>query len=89
MFKREDVFTWANAADARSYVGKTGFFACCPQELLHAITDGRERTLVDVDCSTLSQMVFKPEGTNLGTCYFIPSEKVDRAPRVTGCFSAT
>ena len=80
MFRREDVFTWSSAADARAYIGHPGYFACNPQDLLLAVNQRREFRLVDVDCSSLSQQVFRAEGTHLGSCYFLPAEKVGPVP---------
>lgn len=73
-FDKKDVYSWSNAEEAKTYIGKTGYFNNDFESIKRAIELGDPAVLDRVDTNSI--WCFKALGVSLCFGLFIPAEKV-------------
>ena len=73
-FDRKDVFSWNNAEEAKTYIGKTGYFNNDFESIKRVIELGDPVVLDRVDTNSI--WCFKALGVSLCFGLFLPAEKV-------------
>ena len=73
-FDIKDVFSWSNAEEAKTYIGKTGYFNNDFESIKRAIELGGPAVLDRVDTNSI--WCFKALGVSLCFGLFLPADKV-------------
>lgn len=73
IFEKKDVYSWANAEEAKEYIGGKGYFVDSLTELENDIKNGRIFILKDIDAET-ALSTFKTR--NFTKTLFLPADKV-------------
>ena len=73
-FDKKDVFSWSNAEEAKTYIGKTGYFNNDFESIKRAIELGDPAVLDRVDTNSI--WCFKALGVSLCFGLFLPVDKV-------------
>lgn len=73
-FDKKDVFSWSNAEEAKTYIGKTGYFNNDFESIKRAIELGDPAVLDRVDTNSI--WCFKALGVSLCFGLFLPADKV-------------
>ena len=73
-FDRKDVYSWSNADEAKTYIGKTGYFNNDFESIKRAIELGGPAVLDRVDTNSI--WCFKALGVSLCFGLFLPANKV-------------
>ena len=73
-FDKKDVYSWNNAEEAKTYIGKTGYFNNDFESIKRAIELGGPAVLDRVDTNSI--WCFKALGVSLCFGLFLPADKV-------------
>ena len=73
-FDIKDVYSWSNAGEAKTYIGKTGYFNNDFESIKRAIELGDPAVLDRVDTNSI--WCFKVLGVSLCFGLFLPTDKV-------------
>ena len=73
-FDKKDVYSWSSAEEAKTYIGKTGYFNNDFESIKRAIELGDPAVLDRVDTNSI--WCFKALGVSLCFGLFLPAEKV-------------
>ena len=79
-FYKKDVYSWSNAEEAKTYIGKTGYFSNDFDSLKRAIELGDPAVLDRVDTNSI--WCFKVLGVSLCFGLFLPAEKVKEVEEI-------
>ena len=73
-FDKKDVYSWSNCEEAKTYIGKTGYFNNDFESIKRAIELGDPAVLDRVDTNSI--WCFKALGVSLCFGLFLPADKV-------------
>ncbi len=73
-FDKKDVYSWSNAEEAKTHIGKTGYFNNDFESIKRAIELGGPAVLDRVDTNSI--WCFKALGVSLCFGLFLPADKV-------------
>lgn len=79
-FDKKDVFSWSNSEEAKTYIGKTGYFSNDFESMKRAIELGGTTVLSIVDTNSI--WCFKGLGVSLCFGLFLPVDKVKEVEEV-------
>lgn len=76
VFDKKDVFSWANAEDAKEYIGKEGYFAHTLSQLNERIQKSDFERLEKIDDSNTNCFCKESDGAMCYWSMFLPADKV-------------
>ena len=79
-FDNKDIFSWSNAEEAKTYIGREGYFADSLKELQECVSNDDFYTLssIDFDSNTDVDSIFLITNIDYRYALFLPSDKVKK-----------